>query len=71
MGNILRDQMFYRSKQLSVSINQKRKDQFLQKWYIGINTSTKRNELKKNYLKNLESAIFVIMANTGTNFVIY
>lgn len=47
MGNILRDQMFYRSKQLSVSINQKRKDQFLQKWYIGINTSTKRNELKK------------------------
>lgn len=71
MGNILRDQMFYRSKQLSVSINQKRKDQFLQKWYIGINTSTKRNELKKNYLKNLESAIFVVMANTGTNFVIY
>lgn len=71
MGNILRDQMFYRSKQLSVSINQKRKDQFLHKWYIGINTSTKRNELKKNYLKNLESAIFVIMANTGTNFVIY
>lgn len=71
MGNILRDQMFYRSKQLSVSINQKRKDQFLQKWYIGINTSTKRNELKKNYLNNLESAIFVVMANTGTNFVIY
>lgn len=63
--------MFYRSKQLSVSINQKRKDQFLQKWYIGINTSTKRNELKKNYLKNLESAIFVVMANTGTDFVIY
>lgn len=28
MGNILRDQMFYRSKQLSASINQKRKDHF-------------------------------------------
>lgn len=51
MGNILRDQMFYRSKQLSVSINQKRKYQFLQKWYIGINTSTKRNELKKKLPK--------------------